>query len=403
MPTYGYVAVDRYGKKKKGSQFADDPEHLKMLIKHDGYTVVEYKEQGIMTKDIDIPFLDKVKDRDLSVFCRQFVSMLTAGVPISYALQMLSSQTENKRLKNAIANCKLEIEKGETLSDAFAKQGNSIFPDIMINMTKAGEASGSLEVAFTRLASYFENRNKTKSALKKATIYPVVVISVVLIAIVVMMIFVLPRFKSIFDGAGAELPALTKGLMNVSDWMVDYWWLALIIIVALVVGLKLFGKTSKGRHIYDKISLKIPIFGIMKVKTESSMFARTAATLLKAGLPLIETLEICSDNMTNIYFKESLQRAKNEVSVGTPLSAGLEMGGAFAPLVSHMVGIGEETGDLEEMLDKVAQYYDEETEHMSASLMSLLEPFILIFMALAVGFIVLAILVPMFNMYNYLM
>ena len=161
MPTYGYLGVDRYGKKKKGTLPADDVEHLKQLVKREGLTLIEFKEQGIMTKDIDLPFLDQVKDRDLSVFCRQFVSMLSAGVPIASALMMLGSQTENKRLRNAILNTKTEIEKGETLGDAMKKQPRSVFPEIMLNMTNAGEASGNLEIAFSRLAVYFEKRNKT--------------------------------------------------------------------------------------------------------------------------------------------------------------------------------------------------------------------------------------------------
>ena len=402
MPTYGYVAVDRYGKKKKGSLFADDPVHLKNLVKHDGYTLVEYKEQGVMTKDIDLPFLDKVKDRDLSVFSRQFVSMLSAGVPIATALQMLGAQTENKRLRAAVLNTKTEIEKGETLTDAMKKQGFAIFPEIMINMVKAGEASGNLEVAFDRLASYFEKRNKTRGAVKKAMIYPCVVVSVVVIVMIVMVTVVLPKFKDVFESAGADLPGITKALLSLSDWLTAKWFLALLIVVAVAVALVLFGRTSKGRHVYDKIALKIPIFGLLTIKTEAAMFARTAATLLKAGLPMLETIEICAENMSNIYFREALERARSEVSVGTPFASGIEMGGQFPPLVSHMVGIGEETGGIEEMLDKVAEYYDEEAEMMTASMMSLMEPFIMILMAVCVGFIVLAILVPMFSMYDHL-
>ncbi len=402
MPTYGYIAVDRYGKRKKASMFADDPEHLKILVKHDGYILVEYKEQGIMSKDIDLPFTNKVKDRDLSVFCRQFVSIIAAGVPISDALQLLSIQTENKRLKKAIADCRLEIEKGETFSESLKKQGSDIFPDIMISMTKAGEASGNLEIAFKRLADYFESRNRTISAVKRAMIYPSFIVALIVAAVIFMMTFVLPQFKDIFENAGADLPGVTRVLMAISDWLVEYWWLAILIVIAIVVALKLFGKTSLGKHIYGKLAIKAPIFGKMKVKTESALFARTCSTLLSAGLPLIDTLDICADNLNNIYFKESIQRAKTEVSVGTPLASGVEMGASFPPLVSHMIGIGEETGDLENMLDRIAQYYDEETEHMIASLMSLLEPLILLVMALGVVFIVFAVLLPMFEMYGHI-
>ncbi len=402
MPTYSYLAVDRYGKKKKGAIPADDVDHLKQIIKRDGMTLIEFKEQGIMQKDIDIPFLDKVKDRDLSVFCRQFVSMLSAGVPIASALQMLGAQTENKRLKAAIINTKTEIEKGETLADAMKMQPRSVFPEIMLNMTRAGEASGNLEIAYSRLAVYFEKRNKTRAAVKKAMIYPCVIVSVVIIAMIVMIMFVLPRFKGVFESAGAELPAVTKALMAFSDWLIANWWMALLIVAAVITAIVLFGRTDKGRHIYGKIAIKMPIFGDLKMKGEASMFARTAATLLHAGLPMLEALEICSANMENVYFKESVLRAKDEVSIGTPLAAGLRLGGYFPPLVNHMVGIGEETGGVEEMLDKVAEYFDEETEATTSQLMSLMEPFIIIFMAISVGFIVMAVLLPMFTMYEHL-
>ena len=400
MANYGYQAITKSGSKKKGSITANDVQQARAQLIAEGLTPIEIKEQNLLTRDINISFFDGVKPRDLSVFCHQFVSVIDAGVSVSEALGMLAQQTENKTLRKAIFQTQKEIQQGETLADAMRKQGKRIFAPMFVNMVAAGEASGNLSVAFSRMADYYENANKTKAALQKAMIYPIVVLIVVVIVMFVMMLFVLPRFKTIFEDMGAELPWITRAIMGTSDFFVDYWWL--ILIVGAVIGLLiwLFSRSKKGKYFFDWIARKIPVFGPLTVKTASAQFARTFATLIASGLPIIEALEIVSRSMTNVYFKDELLRAREQVAVGTPLADALQTGGLFPNMVYQMVRIGEESGDIEKMLDKLSEYYDEEVQNATKNMMALLEPMIIVALCLVVGTVAIGVMLPMFQMYS---
>ena len=360
MPSFGYVAVNSFGKIKKGSLEAEDIEQARAMLKLDDLTALELKEQGVLTKDIDLPFLNRVKDRDLGVFCRQFVSIVSAGIPLYTALSMLAQQTESVRLKKAILDTHAQIEKGESLSDALRMHSPAIFPAMMINMVAAGEASGNLEKAFLRLAEHFEKGNSVKNAVRKAMVYPCIVLILVIAVVALMMVKVIPQFASVFDDMGMDLPFITRILMGMSGWMVSHWWKLAIGVVAVIVGLIAFGKTNKGKHVFGKLVLKMPLFGDMTVKSASANFARTLSTLTSSGLPMLDSLEITARNMTNVYFKDAIMYCREEAAAGAALSAPLEESGMFPPMVYHMTNIGEETGDLEGMLDRLADYYDEE-------------------------------------------
>ena len=400
MPNYGYEAISRAGRKKKGSITAADAQQARAQLIAEGMTPIEIKEQNLLTRDINISLFDSVKPRELSVFCHQFVSIIDAGVSVTEALGMLAQQTDNKTLRKAIYQTQKEIQQGETLADAMRKQGKRIFAPMFVNMVAAGEASGNLSVAFSRMADYYENANKTKAALKKAMIYPIVVLLVVVVVMFIMMLFVLPRFKTIFEDMGAELPWITRAIMGTSDFFVGYWWL--ILIVGAVVGLLiwLFSRTKKGKYLFDWIARKIPVFGPLTVKTASAQFARTFATLIASGLPIIEALEIVSRSMTNVYFKDELLRAREQVAVGSPLADALQRGGLFPNMVSQMVRIGEESGDIEKMLDKLSEYYDEEVQNATKNMMALLEPMIILALCLVVGTVAIGVMLPMFEMYS---
>ena len=400
MPTYGYQAVSKTGTKKKGSITAPDAQHARMQLIADGWTPIEIKEQNILNRDINISFLESVKSRDLSVFCHQFVSVIDAGVPVDEALGLLGQQTQNKTLRTAIYNTQKEIQQGETLAGAMRKQGKRVFAPMFVNMVAAGEASGNLSIAFSRMADYYENANKNKAALKKAMIYPIIVILVVVGVMAVMMLFVLPKFKTMFEDMGAELPWITRAVMAMSDFFVGYWWLVLI--VGGVVGLLiwLFSRTKKGTYFFDWIKRKIPVFGPLTVKTASAQFARTFATLTAAGIPIIEALEIVSRSMTNVYFKDALTHAREQVAVGLPLAESLQQSKLFPPMVIHMVMIGEESGNMENMLDKLAQYYDEEVDAATKSVMAMLEPMIILALCVVVGTVAVSVMLPMFEMYS---
>ena len=400
MPTYGYQAVTRNGSKKKGSVTANDLQQARQQLINEGLTPIELKEQNFLNKDINISLFDGVKPRDLSVFCHQFVSVIDAGVSVAEALNMLGQQTENKTLRQAIFQTQKEIQQGETLADAMRKQSKRVFAPMFVNMVAAGEASGNLSVAFSRMADYYENANKTKSALKKAMIYPIVVLSVVVVVMFVMMLFVLPRFKTIFEDMGAELPWITRAIMGTSDFFVAYWYLILLAGGLVGLGVWLFSRSKKGTYIFAWIARKMPVFGPLTVKTASAQFARTFATLIASGLPIIEALEIVSRSMTNVYFKDELMRAREQVAVGTPLADALQIGGLFPNMVFQMVRIGEESGDIEKMLDKLSEYYDEEVQNATKNMMALLEPMIIIVLCGVVGVVAIGVMLPMFQMYS---
>ena len=400
MPTYGYEAIQKNGSKKKGSVTASDAQQARRQLLAEGLTPIELKEQSLLTKDIEISFLDSVKPRDLSVFCHQFVSVIDAGVPVAEALGLLGQQTGNKTLRKAIYQTQKEIQQGETLADAMRKQGKRVFAPMFVNMVAAGEASGNLSVAFTRMADYYENANKTKSALQKAMIYPAVVLIVVVVVMFIMMLFVLPTFKGIFEDMGAELPWITRVIMGTSDFFVGYWWLILIVGALAGLGIWLFSRSKKGKYFFGWIARKMPVFGPLTVKTASAQFARTFATLTASGLPIIEALEIVSRSMTNVYFKDALLRARERVAVGTSLADSLQQSHLFPPMVIHMVRIGEESGNLEKMLDKLSEYYDDEVQAATKNVMAMLEPMIIILLCGVVGTIAIGVLLPMFEMYS---
>ena len=399
MPGFSYVAVDKRGKEKRGSLEAETRERALEQLKAEGLIPVSVREQGALNKEIDFSIGKKVKPRDLSVFCRQFVSITQAGVPMKEALQMLSEQTENKWLKRAISEVLLNVEKGNTLADSMRSQPD-IFPPMLVNMVEAGEQSGSLEMAFSRMAVHFEKEAKLKATIKKATIYPIILVIAAIGVIAVMLLFVIPIFIDMFADLDIEMPALTMFVMNSSKWMTSHWYVVLAIIVGVVAAYKLIYRTTQGRLTIDKIKMKMPLFGKLTVKTACSQFARTMSTLLMSGISTIDALETTSKIVNNIHYTNAMLKAREEVMKGVPLSEPLEASGIFPPMVYHMTGIGEETGNVEEMLEKMADYYDEEVEMTTQSVLAAMEPIIILFMALIIGTLVIAVISPIASMYN---
>lgn len=399
MPGFSYVAVDKRGKEKRGSLEAETRERALEQLKAEGLIPVSVREQGALNKEIDFSIGKKVKPRDLSVFCRQFVSITQAGVPMKEALQMLSEQTENKWLKRAISEVLLNVEKGNTLADSMRSQPD-IFPPMLVNMVEAGEQSGSLEMAFSRMAVHFEKEAKLKATIKKATIYPIILVIAAIGVIAVMLLFVIPIFIDMFADLDIEMPALTMFVMNSSKWMTSHWYVVLAIIVGVVAAYKLIYKTTQGRLTIDRIKMKMPLFGKLTVKTACSQFARTMSTLLMSGISTIDALETTSKIVNNIHYTNAMLKAREEVMKGVPLSEPLEASGIFPPMVYHMTGIGEETGNVEEMLEKMADYYDEEVEMTTQSVLAAMEPIIILFMALIIGTLVIAVISPIASMYS---
>lgn len=401
METFSYTAVGADGKEKKGSIVAETREDAARSLKEQGLLLMSIGKQSALDKDINFSFGKKkgVKVRDLSVFCRQFSSIIKAGVNVINALSMMSEQTENKKLKAAIKNVQSNVEKGETLSSAMRSEGD-IFPSLLVSMVAAGEASGSLETAIERMAIQFEKDAKISGMVKKAMIYPIILIVVMIGVVIAMMMFVIPNFMDMFEGLDAEMPFMTVMVINMSNFILDKWWLLILIVAGIVFVYKSYYKTDAGRHVIDRLKIKIPVFGVLTVKTACARFSRIMSTLLSAGMPMISAIEIAAGTMDNVLFKDALQKVRSGVALGMGFSQQIGVTRLFPAMLVHMVGIGEETGNIEDMLTNVANYYDEEVELATQSVTALMEPMIIIVMAVVVGALVLAIYQPMITLYS---
>lgn len=397
MPGFNYTAINRNGKRVRSSLDASSIETAKSSLRGAGYTILDIKEQTTLNRDIEIPFLGNPKAKDMAVFCRQFVSILRAGVSVASVLAMLGQQTSNKKLRAAIPEMQADVEKGESLATSMRRHPK-IFPAILVNMVSAGEASGNLEESFRQMELYFERSKRTKSKVTSAMIYPCVLIVVMIIVLIVMMTKIIPNFLKTFEDMDAELPKITLGVMAVCEWFKSWWWVPLLVLAALIVGGVLFHRTNKGKHFFGWLARKTPVVGNLTVKTACATFCRTMEVLIGSGLTLTDSMDLAASNMGNIYYLEAIRDARALVAEGTPLRESLVRTGIFPPMVSNLVGVGEETGDLQSMMGKVADYYDEEVDEATKKLLNLMEPAIIIVMAVFVVIIVLAIYLPMINM-----
>lgn len=398
MPGYFYIVADKAGKEKRGKMEANNRDAAKELLKKDGYVILSLEEQS-QQFDMNFTFGRKLKPRDLSVFCRQFVSILESGVAMKEALAMLEEQTENKTLKKSIAEVLTNIEKGNSLADAMRGESH-VFPPMLINMVEAGESSGNLEMAFSRMAEQFEKEAKLKATVRKATVYPIVLIFACIGVIGVMLLYVIPIFIDMFKEIDMEMPAFTMFVMGLSEWAGTHVYIIVGVAVAIFAAYQAYYRTEGGRKNIDRIKMKMPLFGQLVVKSNCSRFARTASTLLAAGVPMIDCLDIVSRIVNNIHYSMAIQNAREEVMKGIPLSEPLRDAGIFPPMVYHMTGIGEETGNIEQMLNKLADYYDEEVEITTQTILAAMEPLIIVFMAVVVGSLVVASILPIAAMYE---
>lgn len=400
MAQFLYEAVDANGKTQKSNIEAETVEKARSMLRNDGLTVIKIGEAGLLNKDINFSLgKKKLKPRDLSVFCRQFLSILKAGVSMIPALGMLEDQTENKTLKEAIKSVKDNVEKGDTLSTAMKKQ-EGVFPSILLNMITAGESSGSLEVSLERMSTHFEKDARIKGMVKKAFMYPVVLIIVMIAIVIIMLTFVIPQFESMFDDLGSELPAFTKAALAMSESLQENWIIWVIAIVAIVVAYKIYAATPNGSRVLSTLRLRIPVFGPLSTKTACARFTRTLSTLMASGMPLIDSINICAKVLDNVLYKDALAETAKQVERGVPLTTPLAKSGLFPNMVIHMINIGEETGNMEEMLTNVANYYDEEVEMTTQQATALMEPLIIVVMAVVVCLLIAVIYGPMMQMYN---
>lgn len=399
MTSYQYVAVDPTGKQKKGMIEANSPDHAISLLKSEGKVPLKVSEQNFLNKDLDIQIGNPVKPRDLAVFCRQFHSIVASGVTIIRALDMLSVQTSNKVLRKSIKETKIAIEKGETMANAMRSQG-TIFPSILINMVETAEASGNIDACFGRMATQFEKSAKLKATIKKSMVYPIIVGIVAVAVIILMLTVIIPNFMDMFNDMGAEMPALTMMVVKASEFMTARWYFVVAIGFLLYFVIHMLKGTEQGKLFFGTLGLKMPMVGSLIIKGASANLGRTLSTLISSGLNLPEAVEITAKNMSNVIIQNVLLDAKKEIERGTPLSIPLEASKLFPPMVHNMVNIGEETGNLEHMLEKIADYYEEDVEVATQSLLTVLEPMMILTLALIVGVILLAVFQPMLSIYS---
>lgn len=397
MAVFNYKVVDKNGKNKKGTIEASNRDGAEKKLKADGYAIMSLTEQnspfsgGLIKK--------KVKSKDLAVFCKQFSAVIRAGVTIISALELMGDQIENKTLQRAVMDAKTYVEKGGTLADAL-RVNSEVFPPIMINMVAAGELSGNLEICLDRLTEHFEKDNALSAKIKGAMTYPIVVFIVMIIVVIVVMVMVIPNFSSMFAEMGTQLPLATRIMVAASNFIIHKWWLLIIIVAAIVVGCKAFKRSSVGEQLFANMAIKMPIFGNLTIKSACSRFARTMSTLMASGISMIDAVEQVAKMMDNKIIRDGLLDAKTQVAKGIPLSKPLKDMEMLPPMLSAMTKIGEETGDIEEMLSKVADYYDEEVEEATNKLTAAMEPLIMVVLACIVGMIVAAVYGPIMSMYS---
>ncbi|MGW8271857.1 MAG: type II secretion system F family protein [Thermodesulfovibrionales bacterium] len=340
----------------------------------------------------------RVRDKDLVIFTRQFSTMIDAGLPLVQALEILSTQTQNKALAKVLSQVKVDVEGGATFADALKKHPKA-FSELYVNMVAAGEAGGILDTILNRLANYIEKAMKLKKKVKGAMIYPSVIMSVAVLVIAIIMIFVVPTFAKMFASFGSALPLPTRIVLNISNFIAGTGGAVILgSLIASIIGITQFRRTEKGKFVTDHVLLKLPIIGILLLKVAVAKFTRTAGTLISSGVPILDALEITAKTAGNKVIEYSVMRVRHDVSEGKTLAEPLMREKVFPPMVNHMISVGEATGALDTMMAKVADFYDDEVDNAVANLTSMMEPMLMVFLGGAVGFIVVAMYLPIFKL-----
>lgn len=400
MPKYIYRAMNPSGQRVNGEYEANNKVQVMDMLSANGLYPLKIEEVSNKSlSEINFSFSKKVKVKDISIFCRQFYTMLDSGLSMNNALNILSKQLTNPRLKAAVEQIEDDVKKGEELSSAM-KKFKDIFPNLLISMVESGELSGRLDEVMLRMSTHFEKENKINNKIKSAMIYPMVLAMTAAASVTVIMTFVMPTFLGMFEETGTELPFITTALIATSNFMTNRWYILVIIILGLIIGFSYFKRTGTGDEILSKIKLKIPAINKLNKMIIVSRFTRTLSTLLKCGVSLTQSLEIISDIVENKVAKSEIMSIRENVLKGEGLYSSLKNSEIFPQMMSSMVKIGEESGSLDGILEKTADFYDDDLEQTIQTTVALMEPAMIVAMALIIGTIVLAIIIPMFTMYG---
>jgi type IV pilus assembly protein PilC len=398
MKKYKYSARTEEGKEVKGKIEARDETAVAEILHDKGLVIVNIQD----TFDLDIESLNEINIggvplKDKVVFMRQMATMVSSGLPLTRALEIMEMQATNPQFRNVISNVKSGVESGQGLAESFRAE-EQIFDAITLNLIEAGESSGRLDEILLKLATELEEKKSLGSKLKSALIYPAIILAVIVAVIVLLMFVLVPAMSDIYSEFDAELPWTTTLLINLSNFVTTYWWAILVLLAVVIIGGKSYLDTEKGKRVADKVILKIPIVKDVITKTQLAQFTRIMSLLLSSGLSILRALELAANSLSNSMFKDVILDAREEVEKGGSLTVPISRSEYYPLLLSSMIAVGEETGNLDTVLDKVAQYYKEEVNEATQNLSSVLEPVFLILMGGTIGFIAMAIYMPMFQL-----
>jgi type IV pilus assembly protein PilC len=396
MPTFEWKG--RRGDKIEGGVIvAESKEAVRSRLRRQQIVVTQVKEQG---KEIAFPLLrGGVSQKELAIFTRQFSVMIDAGLPLVQCIEILGTQAENKVFQKVLLQVRQDVESGATLADSMRKHPK-VFDELYCNMIAAGEAGGILDTILQRLANYIEKAVKLKRAVRSAMVYPVAVIAIAAIVVTVILWKVIPTFAALFAGLGAELPLPTRIVIALSNFVGRYIIIIVLLIAAAIYAIKKYHDTYKGRRVIDGLLLKAPVLGLVLRKIAVARFCRTLATLVSSGVPILEALEITAKTAGNAIVEDAIMATRKSIEEGKTISEPLKDTEVFPPMVVHMIAVGEQTGALDSMLSKIADFYEDEVDAAVANMLTLLEPIMILFLGIVIGGIVISMYLPMFSLLN---
>jgi type IV pilus assembly protein PilC len=395
MPQFTYTARSTTGELKSATIDAPNRDEVIKQLKQQRLNVVKIDEGSATKKKRG----GRIKMRDIVIFTRQFSTMINAGLPLVQALDILATQSENPALKDVTRQVVFDVESGNTVADALRKHP-AAFTDLYVNMVAAGEAGGILDTILMRLAVFMEKNDALIRKVKGAMIYPSVIMSVAAIAITVLLVFVIPTFQTMFASAGIALPLPTRIVIGMSHALKSYWYMVLGGIIAIVITIKRYYRTPNGKLTIDKLLLKMPVLGDVLRKSAVSRFTRTLGTLISSGVSILDGLEITAKTSGNRVIQDAIMESRSSIAGGDTIAAPLKKSAVFPPMVISMIAVGEQTGGLDEMLTKIADFYDEEVDAAVSGLLALMEPVMIVFLGVVVGGMVVAMYLPIFDMVN---
>ncbi len=396
MPVYNYTARTTTGELQSGSIDLPSENDVIAHLRKNRMIVVKVQQAP---KQLKMSFGAGISTRDIVIFTRQFATMINSGLPLVQALDILAEQTENKALKDVTHAVVYDVESGQTLADALRKHPKA-FSDLYVNMVAAGEAGGILDTILLRLATFMEKNDALVRRVKGAMIYPAVIFSVMAIAVVILLLFVIPVFATMFASMGGVLPLPTRIVMGMSSFLQHYWWMLILGVVAIVWGTRRYYKTPSGRLNLDKFMLAMPILGDVLRKSAVSRFTRTLGTLIASGVSILDGLEITAKTAGNRVIHDAVMESRNSIAGGETIAAPLQKSKVFPPMVISMIAVGEQTGGLDEMLSKIADFYDEEVDAAVGNLLAAMEPLMIVLLGGVVGGMIIAMYLPIFSIIN---